>query len=91
MAKAIVRALLNAESVETTVSVDAGLSLERQQKQVIHQATEFIAPQHNALPLNEGETAVDYATRLGYTKFEYNYEVDGQPVIVDVLNPAKAR
>lgn len=91
MAKAIVRVLLNAEPAETTIPVDPTLPIEKQQKQVIHQATEMLAPQNNALPLDERETAVDYATRLGYTKFEYNYEVDGRQVNVDVLNPGKAR
>lgn len=91
MARAIVRVLMNAEPAEATVQVDPDQPIEQQQKQVIHQTTQILAPQNNASPLDDNETAVDYATRLGYTKFEYNYETDGHPVNVDVLNPAKAR
>lgn len=89
MSKAIVKALLNTEKVETTVPVDPAENLESQQKQVIHQATQQVAPEHNALPHEGGETALDYALRLGYSKFEYSYENVGRPVVVDVLDPAK--
>lgn len=90
MPKAIVKALLNAEPVQTTVPVDIELNLPAQQKQVLREATAFLAPEQTALVLGEEESPVDYATRLGYTKFEYSYEDNGRQVIVDVLDPSKA-
>ncbi|MDX9874789.1 MAG: hypothetical protein RBS88_07740 [Spongiibacteraceae bacterium] len=90
MPKAIVKALLDAEPVQTTVQVDTELNLPAQQKQVLREATAFLAPEKTALVLGDEESPVDYATRIGYTKFEYTYEENGRQVVVDVLDPARA-
>ena len=83
-----VRGLWRGLPVAEFFTVDLDSRLGPQQKQIARLLFERIEPETNA-DSGEDETPVDFATRLGFTKLDYQYQ-DGNPVFVDVLDPSKA-
>jgi hypothetical protein len=69
--------------------VELERNLDEQQKQVAR-LTAQCCTDSDMPEWGPQESAVDFATRLGFTKLDYQYHDGDQSVIVDVLDPSKA-
>jgi hypothetical protein len=88
MMNVAIRGLWRGHPVAELVVIDLEPGLNEQQKQVARLLLDRIAPDLD-VDTSKDETPVDFATRLGFSKLDYQYQ-DGRQVIVDVLDPSKA-
>jgi hypothetical protein len=89
MLTATVSALRDSQRIDMRVDIEPDQRTEAEMKQTVQRVMEKLGG--DAVPAaSEGEeSAVDFADRCGFTKFNYQYERDGHMVIVDIMDPSR--
>jgi hypothetical protein len=83
------RGIWNGKSFVESARLDVSKNVQEQQRDIVRVAAQKVAPELALTPA-DNERALDFATRLGFTKLDCRYENQGRLVLVDVLDPSKA-
>lgn len=89
MPMATVSALRNAQRIDMQVEIEPDEVAEREMKQTVQRVMERVGAGAAPVPAGADESAVAFADRCGFTKFNYQYERDGHMVIVDIMDPSR--